>query len=153
MEVRRKWASIVDERLAQRGLGGRARVVCEDARHALMRLTPAGCVTRVFVHFPDPWWKKRHRKRLVVADPVIAQVTRLLCDGGELFVQTDVRERADEYRALLSAQALLQPAGDDVDSPWLSQNPYLGRSHRERRADEDGLPVHRLRYRRIPRLA
>ena len=43
------------------GLGPRARVFAEDAGHALPRLTPDASVRRVFVHFPDPWWKKRHQ--------------------------------------------------------------------------------------------
>src|ERR1700689_3042029 len=62
LEIRRKWAAIVDGRLAKRGLGARARVFAEDARHALPRLAPDASVRRVFVHFPDPWWKKRHHK-------------------------------------------------------------------------------------------
>ena len=32
LEIRRKWASIVDERLARRGLASRGRVFAEDAR-------------------------------------------------------------------------------------------------------------------------
>ena len=32
LEIRKKWASIVDARLAARGLSGRARVFAEDAR-------------------------------------------------------------------------------------------------------------------------
>jgi tRNA (guanine-N7-)-methyltransferase len=37
LEVRRKWATIVDRRLRQRGLGDRGRVFAEDARYALAR--------------------------------------------------------------------------------------------------------------------
>jgi hypothetical protein len=52
LEIRRKWASIVDARLAARGYGARARVFAEDARFALPRLGPDGSVRRFFVHFP-----------------------------------------------------------------------------------------------------
>src|SRR5580658_1546684 len=68
LEIRRKWAAIVDGRLAKRGLAARARVFAEDAAHALPRVVPDGSVRRVFLHFPDPWWKKRHAKRLVMKD-------------------------------------------------------------------------------------
>lgn len=152
IELRRKWASIVDARLANEGLGTRARVVCEDARHALARLGPDGVVARVFVCFPDPWWKKRHQKRAVLVEVLLEHVARLLADDGDLFVQTDVPGRAELYRSRIDACALLEPAGDDVGSPWLGSNPYGALSNRERRANEDGLPVHRLRYRRRPRL-
>jgi tRNA (guanine-N7-)-methyltransferase len=59
LEIRRKWATLVDRRLAALGYGARARVFAEDAREALKRFAPS-TVEVVFVHFPDPWWKKRH---------------------------------------------------------------------------------------------
>ncbi len=148
LEVRRKWASIVDERLAKRGLGATARVFAEDAGIALPRIHPDASVRRVFVHFPDPWWKKRHRKRLVVKEGFVAEVARLLERGGELYVQTDVEERAVEIEALVAEESRLVPAGDTNDGPRMADNPYEARSPRERRAIADGLPVHRLRWRR-----
>jgi tRNA (guanine-N7-)-methyltransferase len=148
LEIRRKWAAIVDGRLAGRGLGPRARVFAEDARHALPRLAPDASVRRVFVHFPDPWWKKRHHKRLVMKDGFFDQVARLLEPGGELFVQTDVEERAALYEAMVSLDARFVPAGDTPGSPRLEDHGYVARSPRERRAIADGLPVHRTRWRR-----
>jgi tRNA (guanine-N7-)-methyltransferase len=148
LEIRRKWAQIVDERLKARGLGGRARVLAEDAREALRRLGPAGSVATFFVHFPDPWWKKRHAKRLVVGDVLLGEMARLLRPGGELYVQTDVEERALQYRQGVAAHADFEPAGDEPGSPLLAANPYGARSNREHRADADGLPVWRLRWRR-----
>src|SRR5215470_8479649 len=88
LEMRRKWAAIVDLRLAKAGLAKRARVFAEDARFALPRLGPSGAFKRAFLHFPDPWWKKRHQKRLVMGDAFVVEIARLLEPGGELFVQT-----------------------------------------------------------------
>lgn len=149
IEIRRKWACIVDQRLARHRLHPRARVVCEDARLALPRLGPAGSVQALFAHFPDPWWKKRHRKRLVVGKALIEQAARLLAVGGELFVQTDVPERAEQYRREIEAVGGLLADGGQPGEPWLHLNPYGQRSNRERRAERDGLPVLRLRYRRV----
>jgi tRNA (guanine-N7-)-methyltransferase len=148
IEVRRKWAQIVDERLAKRGLGTRARVFAEDARDALHRLGPDAIFSRVFVHFPDPWWKKRHAKRILMDVPLLSEIARLLAAGGELFVQTDVAERADQYEALIGGDVHFAPSGDAEGTARLAENPYDARSPRERRAVQDGLPVHRLRYRR-----
>lgn len=150
LEIKRKWSTIVDRRLEAAGHRHRARVVCEDAKLALPRLGPDASVTRVFVHFPDPWWKARHAKRMVLGEDLVEQIARLLVDDGELFVQTDVLERAERYEGLLVHSALV-PAGDEAGSPLLAANPYGARSNREKRADEDGLPVTRLRYRRVPR--
>lgn len=153
LEIRRKWASIVDRRLAARGLSARARVFAEDARLALARLGPDGSLLRVFVNFPDPWWKKRHQKRLVFQEGFLTEVSRLLALGGELFVQTDVEERALAYEDLLRDDPRFAPAGDAPGSARLAENPYGARSPRERRAIADGLPVHRMRWmrRREPR--
>jgi tRNA (guanine-N7-)-methyltransferase len=148
IEVRRKWAQIVDERLAKRGLAKRARVFAEDAKDALRRLGPDAAFARVFVHFPDPWWKKRHTKRILMDAPLLHEIARLLVSDGELFLQTDVAERALSYEALLTRDARFAPSGDCEGTARLADNPYGARSPRERRALQDGLPVHRLRYRR-----
>lgn len=148
LEVRRKWATIVDQRLAKQGLGARCRVFAEDAKLAMPRLQPSGGVRRVFMHFPDPWWKKRHEKRLVMGDVFLDQVARLLEPAGELFVQTDVEERGLAYAAAIAAHGAFSPAGDAAGSPWLAENPYGARSPREHRAIADGLPVYRMRYTR-----
>lgn len=144
LEIRRKWATIVDNKLKAAGLGERGRVFYEDARVALPRLPPAS-LSRVYVHFPDPWWKKRHEKRLVVSASLLPNVARALTAGGELFVQTDVEERAREYEEAISAfEGLVPVAG----GPRIDENPFQARSPREHRAIKDGLPIYRLLYRR-----
>jgi tRNA (guanine-N7-)-methyltransferase len=144
LEIRRKWATIVDNKLKAAGLGQRGRVFFEDARSALPRL-PEASLSRVYVHFPDPWWKKRHEKRLVVSSSLLPNVARALVPGGELFVQTDVEERAQEYEDAIGAfDGLVAVAG----GPRLTENPFQARSPREHRAIKDGLPIHRLLYRK-----
>ncbi|MBX3206703.1 MAG: tRNA (guanine-N7)-methyltransferase [Labilithrix sp.] len=148
LEIRRKWATVGDERLAKHGFGAHARVFCEDARLALPRLRPSGGVRRVFLHFPDPWWKKRHQKRLVMGDVFLTEVARLLEPGGELFIQTDVEERAELYADAVGACDSFVPAGDAPGSPVVAENVFGARSPREHRAIADGLPVHRMSWRR-----
>ena len=145
LEIRRKWAALVDERLAARGFGGRAKVFAEDAKLVLPRFKPAS-LRAVFVHFPDPWWKKRHEKRLLLTDDLVTTLARAVRSGGELFVQTDVLERALAYESTLAKAAEFSPW---EASAQVADNPYSARSPRERRALADGLPVFRLRFRRV----
>src|SRR3954470_8575824 len=42
LEIRLKWAALVDGRLQKQGLGARARVFNADAREALARVGPPG---------------------------------------------------------------------------------------------------------------
>jgi len=146
LEVRRKWATIVDDRLRARGLHGRGRVFAEDARVALPRLLPA-TLAAVFVHFPDPWWKKRHQKRLLLTEELVEQLARVLRPGGELFVQTDVPDRAAAYEQLLARSRWFVPVSGD--GPRVEDHPFVARSPRERRAMADGIPIMRLRVRRL----
>jgi tRNA (guanine-N7-)-methyltransferase len=99
-------------------------------------LGPDGSLRRVFVHFPDPWWKKRHQKRLVVSGRFLDEVARL------------VEERAQDYEKLVGEDARFAPCGEVPGSARIAENPYIARSPRERRAIADGLPVHRLRWSR-----
>ncbi len=144
LEIRRKWAAVGDARLAKEGHAERARVFCEDARLALPLLGPDGCLARAFLHFPDPWWKKKHTKRLVMGDIFLTEVARLLAPGAELYIQTDVEERAEQYERVVAAHEAFEPAGDTHGSARVAENPYGARSPREHRATADGLPIHRL---------
>lgn len=147
LEIRLKWASLVDQKLHELGLQGRGRVFAEDIRHALPRFA-SHSLARVFIHFPDPWWKKKHAKRRLASGGVVTELARLLGSGGELFVQTDVPDTAEAYRQAIEAEPAFAPFGDEPGSPFLSENPYGARSPRERRVIASGLPVTRLRYTR-----
>ena len=151
LEIRLKWATLVDERLRAAGFGGRVRALNADAKEALAKLGPDACVDVFYLHFPDPWWKARHSKRLVMGDVLLDSVARLLRDGGELFVQTDVEDRFELYRAQIDGHPSFEPFGDEPGSAVLALNPYQAMSPREHHAVRDGLPIHRLRYRRKSR--
>ena len=147
IEIKSKWAFKVSQRVERQGLA-HVRVLCADARELLTRATPEASVSRVFVHFPDPWWKKRHAKRRVLQAGTLDQLARLLRDGGELFIQTDVEARAVEYLSELRAHTafeLAPPAG------LVDVNPFASVSNRERRALDDGLPIWRILAMRRPR--
>lgn len=145
LELKAKWAFKVEARRAREGLAN-ARVFRADAKELLARSGPDGCLARVFLHFPDPWWKKRHAKRRVLGPALLDDLARLLAPGGELFVQTDVEERAEELAALIGGHEAFAPARGERLA--IDANPFGARSNREVRAEEDGLPVHRLLARR-----
>jgi len=60
----------------------------DDARH-LLRLLPCGCLSRVFLLFPDPWPKSRHAKRRFIHPDNIMQVAQALSPGGEWRIASD----------------------------------------------------------------
>jgi len=64
------------------------RVDRRDAVDALERL-PAGSLSRVSLFFPDPWPKKRHKKRRLVQAPFVEKLRRVLAPGGHFHAATD----------------------------------------------------------------
>lgn len=139
IEIKKKLAYQVAQRCAELELE-RVKVMAGDIRAVLTYAHPDAILARVFMHFPDPWWKKRHAKRRLVGPEVLDQLARLLRPGGELFFQTDVEERLQEALAELNAHPSFRLEGDGL----IAANPYGARSNRERRAVEDGLPVYRV---------
>ena len=138
IEIKAKWAHLVEERRKRLGLGN-VVALWGDARTVLPRATPDGALARVFVHFPDPWWKKRHDKRRVVDADFLEQLARLMRSGGELFVQTDVEDRAAAMAERIAAVPAFR-----LEAGLEHANPYGARSNREVRAEEDGLPIYRI---------
>jgi tRNA (guanine-N7-)-methyltransferase len=146
IEIKRKWAYLVDQRA--RGLGlSNVRVFGADARDVLARLQPDGGLARLFMHFPDPWWKKRHAKRRLRGPSMFDPAARLLRSDGELFIQTDVEDRAQTFLSDLRAH----PAFEVPAQGFVEENPYEARSNREKRAISDGLPIYRILVRRRAR--
>jgi tRNA (guanine-N7-)-methyltransferase len=142
VELKKKLAYKVEQRRARLGLS-RVRVMAADVRELLPRLSPDAALARAFVNFPDPWWKKRHAKRRVLSEDLLDELARLLRPGGELFVQTDVEERALTLREQLDEHpAFLREAE-------LADHPYGARSNREQSAIDSGLPIYRLLAKRI----
>ena len=64
------------------------RVWPDDVR-LLLPFLPDYCLQRIYLLFPDPWPKKRHVKRRMLQQNVLAQFARVLAKGGQLNVATD----------------------------------------------------------------
>jgi tRNA (guanine-N7-)-methyltransferase len=98
--------------IAAEGLAN-IRVHPDDARPVL-RWLPAGSLARVFILFPDPWHKKRHRKRRLVSRSLIGELGRVIKSGGELRFATDVGDYA---------RAVLLSTWHDGRFRWLAEGP------------------------------
>ena len=70
------------------------RLLQGDARHLLTAL-PDASVERVFILFPDPWPKGRHKKRRFIQAETVAELARLLAPGGRLRFASDWADYAD----------------------------------------------------------
>jgi tRNA (guanine-N7-)-methyltransferase len=147
LEIREELVHLVNKRARERSAPVTG-VFCQAQRHLLEIFAPAS-VARVYINFPDPWFKRRHVERRMVDDVLIAGCAAILRPGGELFVQTDVWELALDALAAIEAR---DDAFANQVGPWTfwrAGNPYGVRSWREQNAEETGLPIWRLRYTRL----
>jgi tRNA (guanine-N7-)-methyltransferase len=104
-----------------RGVGeaglGNVRLHDDDARHVLAWL-PKASIGRVFVLFPDPWPKKRHRKRRFLSDPGLDAVSRIMCPGAQLRFATDIADYAEMVLAAIGRRADFAPhPGEHAERP------------------------------------
>jgi tRNA (guanine-N7-)-methyltransferase len=116
-----------------------------DARILAPRLFRAGSLAVIHVHFPDPWWKRRHHTRRLVDDRMSALLLGLLRPGGLLDFRTDVEAYA------LGAVERLEEVGfeNEAGTGRFSERPADEiPSTREKRYLAAGEPVWRLRLRR-----
>jgi len=66
---------------------------------------PAGVLASASVQFPDPHFKRRHRKRRTLTPALAATLAAAMPPGGELLIQSDVRAVADGMCGVLEAPA------------------------------------------------
>ncbi|MFT3695239.1 MAG: hypothetical protein QM831_19055 [Kofleriaceae bacterium] len=143
LEIREDFVELVNERARETGLPVTA-VWCQAQLHIPTVFGDAKA-KRVFINFPDPWFKRAHHNRRMVDPVLIAAVGGLIRSDGELFVQTDVWELAlDALSAIENDAHFVNRAGEWTF--WRAGNPYGVRSWREQNAEETGLTVWRLLY-------
>lgn len=125
------------------------RVVPDDARPVLAAL-PEASFERIFVLFPDPWPKRRHHRRRLVAPANLDQFARLLRDGAELRLATDDRA----YLAWMLEHLLRHPAFEWLarrPSDWRVRPPDWPVTRYEEKARRAGRAPVFLRFHRRPR--
>ncbi len=146
LEIRRDFIALVNRRARERGVAVHA-VLCQAQLH-MAEVFPAGRVTRAYINFPDPWFKRRHHQRRMVDEVLASAIARAVHAGGEVFVQTDIWDLAlDALGAFERDGRFVNAAGEW--SFWRDGNPYGSRSWREQHAAEAGLEVWRLLFRRV----
>ena len=146
VEVSNKYARFAAAALARRGLAN-AVVVAGDGLRLFAELFPDSALEAVHVYFPDPWWKKRHKKRRVMRASFVGDVERTLRPGGRLHFWSDVAEYFDTTLELLAAQTGLH---GPIEVPEATPEHDLDyRTHFERRMRLSEEPVYRAEFRRV----
>jgi tRNA (guanine-N7-)-methyltransferase len=141
LEIREELVAWVNKRA--RDVGAPVHAVFCHAQLHMHDVFGDAKVARVYINFPDPWFKRKHHARRMV-DPALADaIASVASPGAEIFVQSDV------WAIALDAMAALEPRFANAAGEWTfwrGGNPYGVRSWREQHAEEHGLPIWRILY-------
>lgn len=136
VEMALQYFRIIKERLEKRNLPN-ARVINFDAKEVVSRMFRDGSVSEVHIYFPDPWPKKRTKKRRFVQDDVLEQLVRILVDGGRgLFV-------TDHHGYFEDAVPVFERWFDIEAGPVGDTEP---RTNYEAKYREEGRPIYEIRF-------
>jgi len=145
IEVSRKYARFAAAALAKRNRSN-AIMLVGDALEVFSDWIADDALAAVHVYFPDPWWKKRHKKRRVMQPSFIHDIQRTLLPGGRLHFWTDVEEYFETTLALLAAETDLEGPLDVPETAAEHDMDY--RTHFERRTRLHRETVYRAEYRK-----
>ncbi|WP_333816639.1 tRNA (guanine(46)-N(7))-methyltransferase TrmB [Tabrizicola sp.] len=110
----------------------------------LFDVLPDGCLSKVFLNYPDPWPKARHHRRRFVTLGYLAPLARITAPGAEFRVATDI---PDYVRQTLEE---VPPAGFDLlrqAGPGEAWEDWLSTRY-EQKALREGRQPHYLTFRR-----
>ena len=143
IEISGKMLRYTAERVAKRALSN-VRLIKFDARYFFARYVADASLAAVHAYFPDPWWKKRHKKRRLFTPEFAREVERTLSPGGYLHVWSDVEEYFETIRGLVAGETkLVWLPPPDERHPEHDMD-YL--SNFERKMRKAGRSIYRLRY-------
>lgn len=146
IEIVVKYARFAAAQLAKRGLTN-AKLIAGDAQRVFAEWLPAESLAAVHVYFPDPWWKKRHRKRRVMNETFLRHVEQALRPGGALHFWTDVEEYYHTSLAVIAAATRLQ--GTLAVAELAPTHDLDYRTHFERRMRQHQQAVYRAEFRKV----
>lgn len=141
IELSRKYACYVAYQAARRQLRN-VLVIHGDGQRLFRDYLLGDVAAAVHVYFPDPWWKKRHKKRRLLNDSFLRDVERVLRPGGTLHIWTDVREYFDATIERIGGLTLLVAATGQMEQPMDEEY----RTHFERRTRQAGEQVFRAAF-------
>jgi tRNA (guanine-N7-)-methyltransferase len=135
LEIRRPVVEKVQKLIDHRAIKN-AHVICCNANLSLKELFGGDSIKRAYVHFPDPWFKKRHHKRRLIKPAFLVDLAAVLKIGGEFHFATDYQEYVDEFLGMMS----INP---DFDAARACGAPFGLLTDREHVHSSRGDAVHR----------
>jgi tRNA (guanine-N7-)-methyltransferase len=82
---------------------------------------PSGSIAAVYLLYPDPWPKRRHRKRRFISDESLKMLARAMAPGAQLRFATDIDDYAGWALARVMRSGVFRWTAEcpsDWRQPW-----------------------------------
>ncbi len=119
-----------------------------DARDLLGKHIVPHSVAAAHVYFPDPWWKRSHKRRRLFTDQFAAMLARVVMPGGLVHSWTDVGDYFEVIAALMDQHELFETLERPQEREAAHDLDY--QTSFERRKRQEGCTIHRGLWRRKP---
>jgi len=92
---------VIHERVAKRSLRN-VLLINHDAFPVMQKMFGDQSVSEIHIYFPDPWPRKKEQKRRIIRPESLAEMRRVLVDGGSGVYVTDHREYFERAAPLIA---------------------------------------------------
>ena len=128
---------VIRDRVLKRNLRN-IRLINHDAFLVLRDMLPKASLSEIHVYFPDPWPRKKEKKRRIIRPEVLEQMKRVLVPGGSGIYVTDHQEYFEE-------------AAPHVEAAFRSERRIPGpddppRTNYEAKYRAEGRPIYEIRF-------
>lgn len=122
------------------------RLIRGDGVGLLAEQFATASIDEMYINFPDPWPKRRHHKRRMVAPPFVDLLFAKVRPGGMVYLATDFTCYAYQMRTVFEAH----PGFTNLAGPhrFVYHQPGRVRTKYERKFSAQGSTIRYLSYRR-----
>ena len=128
---------LIGERVKKCGLQN-VRIINHDAFLVMQKMIADGSVSEIHIYFPDPWPRKREQKRRIIRAEALAEMKRVLVEGGSGVYVTDHQEYFEIAAPLIASVFRSETRVPGADDP--------PRTNYEAKYRQEGRPIYEVRF-------
>ncbi len=143
VEIEGLYLKKADKRLSKENLGN-GKLLIGDAKLLIWKLVPELALENVYINYPDPWFKKRHKKRRMVNPWFLQMIATKM--NSVLTVATDDEEYRDWVVECIKESDCFAPIFDDI---WVSHLPGYYQTKYEKKWKDLGKAVFYMKFNKV----
>jgi tRNA (guanine-N7-)-methyltransferase len=141
-----RYLKVISEKLPMAMLEN-VRLLDADAREVFKDWLSEASIAALHVYYPDPWWKRKHKKHKLFTKEFLSNVERVLQKNGILNFITDVDEIYQELLELIQINTSLKIMNKNIFRN--GENPPPGRTNFEIKKWQNGSDIFEAKWQKV----